>query len=595
MSSLSPDQPAGPLVVSAGSACGASRGIEAVFLVLVCGASFFVGLGRHDFIKTEGLRAIVVSEMLERPGLSMPSVHHRPYLKKPPLYAWTAATLARIAGRFDEQIARLPSAVAGTLLILLLYAAAEWCIGRGAGIPAAAFGLANTTVLDYSVRAELDMGFAFLTTLAILLAYPALHRGGWAGVVCWLGCYLAATVGAMWKGPHSLIFLWVPLLAYGWRKRNWRWLWNPGQVVGLLLSMGVLIGWAVSLSGYAGKSEVGKIAAMELVSRLVPLSGGDLLSVLYAVPVMAIVVLPASLFVMASFLSGVVYSADDRPADRSAKAVVRFCVGRLRQWWGVLARDRFTEFLLFWLGANLVWTAIVPAKSPRYWLPMFAPAFLLAAGVLHRRMVGGIGQGGERRLDVAWRGTYAVVGGVGVLALVAAVVAAVADGPTIGGVSLGPAWAWLVLGSGCVVVAGMEFMRRVPASPIGRCVGLIVVALACKPVLADVWWPARERSDTQRYNAAAIDDLVPAGQPVFVLGTHELPDVAFYSRRRFQWIDEPAQAADFTDAASAHYLLRTEDLEKCVSRLGFDFVTELEFVRADKELSLVRIELPARR
>ena len=42
-----------------------ARGTEVLFLLLVCGAVFFVGLGRFDFIKTEGLRAIVVAEMLE--------------------------------------------------------------------------------------------------------------------------------------------------------------------------------------------------------------------------------------------------------------------------------------------------------------------------------------------------------------------------------------------------------------------------------------------------------------------------------------------------------------------------------------------------
>ncbi|MHC4091898.1 MAG: ArnT family glycosyltransferase, partial [Planctomycetota bacterium] len=160
-----------------------ARAVEVVFLLLVCGTMFFVGLGRFDFIKTEGLRAIVVAEMLEQPGISMPSVHHRPYLKKPPLYAWSTALLARALPPFDEQIARLPSALAATALVLLLYGVAEGRIGRGAGVPAAALALANVTVVDYAMRAELDMGFAFLTTASILLAYPALQRRGATGII----------------------------------------------------------------------------------------------------------------------------------------------------------------------------------------------------------------------------------------------------------------------------------------------------------------------------------------------------------------------------------------------------------------------------
>jgi len=567
-----------------------SRTVEAAFLLSVCGVLFFLGVGRFDFIKTEGLRAIVVAEMLEQPGISMPSVHHRAYLKKPPLYAWCTTLLAQAAGRFDEQIARLPSALAGTALILLLYGVAEGCIGRGAGVPTAALALANVTVIDYAVRAELDMGFAFLTTASILLAYPALHRRAVVGVLCWMGCYLLATLAALWKGPHSLIFLWALLLAYGWRKRRWSWLWHPGQVCGLLVSLGVLIAWALTLSTHAGTASVGRTAGIELVSRLVPLSLGDLLSILYAVPIMAVVVLPASLFVAASFRSGVVYQADDAPNGRSLRAIVSFCTRRSRRWWTSLAADPFTEFLLFWIGANLVWTAIVPAKSPRYWLPMFGPVFLLAGCLLCRRLVGAAGQTGRRHLDLTWRGIYAVLGVIGLLALLAAAATLISPGLTIAATPLGPAWAWLAMAIGWMAIAIVEFSPRIAPSTIGRCLGLIVVVLAVKPVLSNIWWPARARSDSQRGSAALIDQQVPPGEPVFVLGGHELPDVAFYSARPFQWLDEPADAADFTTAPFAFYLLRDEDLEEQVAGRGFRYDCCLEFDRADKQVVLIRID-----
>ena len=104
MTTLSADQPDS----SAAPPTRLSRTVEVVFLLSVCGVLFFLGAGRFDFIKTEGLRAIVVAEMLEQPGISMPSVHHRAYLKKPPLYAWCTTLLAQAAGRFDKQIARRP-------------------------------------------------------------------------------------------------------------------------------------------------------------------------------------------------------------------------------------------------------------------------------------------------------------------------------------------------------------------------------------------------------------------------------------------------------------------------------------------------------
>jgi 4-amino-4-deoxy-L-arabinose transferase-like glycosyltransferase len=563
--------------------------VEVFFVLVICMVLFLVGLERFDLIKTEGLRAVVVAEMLEQPELAMPTVHHRPYTKKPPLYAWCTTLLARAAGRFDEQIARLPSALAGGFLALLLFGVAEARLGRGAGLIAAALLLANPTIVDYSMRAELDMGFALLTTVSMLLAYEALRRRGVTGVVCWMACYLAATLAALWKAPHSLIFLWVPLLAYGWRKREWRWLWNPAQVAGLLLSLGVLVIWAVTLSTFAGNRNVAETAAIELVSRLVPLSGEDLLSVIYAVPMMAVIVLPASLFVIASFRSGVVYSPDDKPTGRSVQALARFCVGRFRSWWQAVAQDPFAEFLLFWLFANLAWCSIVPAKAPRYWLPMFPPVVLLAAHLLLQGSRGTASATGRRHLDLAWRGIFGVLGVIGLLSLAMAAIAASRPELTVAGASLGPAGAWLAMGLGWTILAVVEFARSKPVPIVGRCLGLLVIVLAAKPLLSEAWWPARAASDSQRLNAARIDATVPAGQPVFVLGRHELPDVEFYSQRRFEWLDHVNDAASLGPAGAAYYLLRTEDLDECVAAAGLQYDVETEFQRADKSLSLIRI------
>jgi 4-amino-4-deoxy-L-arabinose transferase-like glycosyltransferase len=137
------------------------RALDILLLVLVCYLVLFANLDRHEYIKTEGLRAIVATEMLERDGWSMPTVHHQPYLNKPPLYAWTTVWLSRQADGLTEQIARIPSALAGTALVLLMFALAERWIGRGTGLVAATFTLLCPTIADYAVRAELDLPFSF--------------------------------------------------------------------------------------------------------------------------------------------------------------------------------------------------------------------------------------------------------------------------------------------------------------------------------------------------------------------------------------------------------------------------------------------------
>jgi len=613
------------------------RSVEIPLLLLVCGALFLSGMDRFDFIKTEGLRAVVVKEMLEQPGLSMPSVHHRPQLKKPPLYAWTTTLLARAVDRFDQRIARLPSAAAGTLLILLLYLAGERGLGRGAGLIAAAFGLTNVTVVDYAKRAELDMGFALLTTVSILLAYGA-HRSqssdthtdsvlrpnqsrpatgrtnaeqdctapdnrrlgaGW----WWIGCYLTATLASLWKGPHSLIFLWVTLATHSWRKRRWRWVLTPGHIAGMVLCLGILVGWTITLSAHAGAGNVGKTAGIELVSRLLPLSLGDLASILYALPVMGVVLLPASLFMVVSLRSGPVYTAGGAPASRSLRDLWHFCAGRAGRWWAALAAHPFQEYLLYWLIPNMLWSAFVPAKAPRYWLPMFPPAFLLAAAILlnHRTTTEAgsadcrVGRcppaGGRDHLELAWRGLSAFFGITGCAVLLCAGVVALKPDLSIGGAALRPAWAWAAFGLGWAAAAVIALQRRAGPATTRRCLGLLVVVLAAQPVLTHVWWPIRARDDSQRGPAAQIDAIVPAGQPVFVLGRHEIPDVEFYSRRFFQWLDEPNEARAHTSAPRTYYMLRKGDLAAEVSSRGFDYETCLDFLYADTPIALIRIDL----
>ncbi len=150
--------------------------------------------------------------------------------------------------------------------------------------------------------------------------------------------------------------------------------------------------------------------------------------------------------------------------------------------------------------------------------------------------------------------------------------------------------AWLALGTGWTTIAVICLIGRSASPTPGRCLGLLVVILAAKPVVAQAWWPVRERSTTQRPNAAAIDERVPPGSPVLVLGRHELPDLEFYSRRRFDWLDSPAEAAWYTSSSAAYFLLRSEDLEECVASQGFTYDLELEFDRADRPISLIRID-----
>lgn len=575
-----------------GDVGGAAR--DVLVLALTCALMFFVHQSRFDYIETEGLRALVAYEMVERGGPSMPTVHHRSYVNKPPLYAWTTSLLARGLGRFDEQVARLPSAICATLLVLGLYVAGRRWGGASVGRAAAAFALANVTVLDYGFRAELDMPFTFFVALMFMLVYVALMRTGGVSFAAWIGAYVAATAAAMWKAPHSLIFMWLGLLTYARVHRRWRWMIAPGQVVGLAASMTVLTAWLLAVLKFAGGRRVGTAAGSEVVHRLAP-GLADLLQVPLFPLIVAVVGLPGTLFVIASAAE----LATGEASASSSSALKRFAAA-VRRWWSAAASDPRAEFLLLMLVPNLIFLAIAPAKSARYTLPLFPLLFLLAAHLMMRSRSssadGSAPANVERSITAALHGLWVFILGVGAAALIAGTILVVRPQLRIGEVSLGPAGSWFILGTACLVAGGFYAVTRRSSDARASVIGLVLVAAGCKPVMSEVWWEAREKSDSQREAAARIDAVVPEGEPVFVLGRQEFPDTALYSRRAFYWIEAPSECRPHTNAAKPYFLMRESELigdrpGEPNFKEATGYVERLRFERIDREVIVFQLDV----
>jgi len=616
---------------------GASRpsliGAELTLLGAACAVMFFVGLGRFEFIGTEGLRAIVVKEMAQRPGYTMPTVHHVPYLRKPPLYAWTATWLARRFATLDEWVARLPSAVCATLLILLTYVAGRRWIGPGAGYAAAVLLLTNVTVLDYGVRAELDVPFSLFCAAAFTAMVCALgrcarpsadgeprasaradfpaktplanakgnreHERIAVHAACWLLAYAFALAGSLWKGPHVLIFMWLALIAHGWFGRDWRWLRSPAQWIGLAGCLGVLVWWSRSLAAFSSGGDVGKIALIEIIERLVPHSVGDILGIILFPAITLVVTIPASVFIVTGMVGG---SAMAPPAATGASTargwtlIAQAVWERVRDWVRSAAGDRAAYYLLVLIVPNLVFLMVAPAKAPRYTLPIFAPIALLAAWAVERRFVPGAGDGhgGAAAYDATWRHVGVVLLGLGGAAVAAAALSAL--DPTW----LGPPLAWVVLAAG-LGAAGFVLRRVEPGwrhARFARWTCLLCVALAAKPVIMSAWWPGRLKSDAMRAHAADINAAVPPGATVYVLKNDDAPDVAFYSARRFQYVPTVRDAAssatgsgDPSAVAPSWFLMRRGEFGNAdpnpSSLPGYREV--LTFIRNDRQMVLFEL------
>lgn len=193
--------------------------------------------------------------MLESRDWINPTFAGQPRLQKPPLAYWADAAMFALAGRVDEQTARIPSALAALVLVLLVSFVANRWFGARAGLAAGVIQATTLWTVTYGKSALVDMVLALLVAIAIVIS-------AWDRL--WTGIHAALAILAFWvvnalivlaKGPVGLVFVVPTVLAYRfWRLRSARRptdvcfvrsLWHlPGIVVFILLA-GWWFAWIV--------------------------------------------------------------------------------------------------------------------------------------------------------------------------------------------------------------------------------------------------------------------------------------------------------------------------------------------------------------
>jgi len=133
-----------------------------------CAWLFFYGLTKGEFYRTENLRAIIAAEFLRSGNWIVPMLYGEPLFTKPPGMYAAIALASWPFGGVQEWTARLPSAIAASLLVLLYYWYFGRQFGRWAGFIAALLLPMSFLCLDKSTAAEIDMLQAFWVAASIL-------------------------------------------------------------------------------------------------------------------------------------------------------------------------------------------------------------------------------------------------------------------------------------------------------------------------------------------------------------------------------------------------------------------------------------------
>jgi len=152
-----------------------SAWLAPLILLALCGFLFLYGLGAGELYRNESLRAIIAAEFLRTGNWIVPTLYGEPLFTKPPGMYAAIALASWPLGRVTEWTARLPSALAATITVFLVYAYFRRQLGRRAGFIAALILPLNVMWLDKATAAEIDMMQVAWVTAAILCFLRALE------------------------------------------------------------------------------------------------------------------------------------------------------------------------------------------------------------------------------------------------------------------------------------------------------------------------------------------------------------------------------------------------------------------------------------
>lgn len=194
-------------------------------LALVAGSLLLLNRSYPLLEPDEGRYAEVARQMVESGDWVVPTLNHRPFYDKPPLFYWLVGGGFQLLGS-NEWSARLVPALAAFLTVLAVFLLGRGIVGaRGAFLAGLALALTSEFVIVGRI-VILDSLLTLFVTVALLAAYRAVQCGRvrWSW---WLVSAVSCGLGVLTKGPIALVLLTPPVIAFSWLNRgaarpNWR-------------------------------------------------------------------------------------------------------------------------------------------------------------------------------------------------------------------------------------------------------------------------------------------------------------------------------------------------------------------------------------
>jgi 4-amino-4-deoxy-L-arabinose transferase-like glycosyltransferase len=231
-----------------------------VLILAACFGLFFFALGDRLLWGSEGRWAEITREMMLTGDYFHPTINGEPYFDKPLFTYWFIAGIAMVAGKLNELVVRLPSAIMGL--------AAVWAtlrLGSRLWSPAVGRIAACIVMTCYGVVLWSRSGAADTENMATVILCTLWYwsRRDKLNFTALLVLYLAAFIGSHMKGPVAAVVTALVILPDLFGEKVWK----------SKASMGVF--FALCAVAFAGVGLRGYFTCSVVVLALAPLTLAD--------------------------------------------------------------------------------------------------------------------------------------------------------------------------------------------------------------------------------------------------------------------------------------------------------------------------------
>jgi 4-amino-4-deoxy-L-arabinose transferase-like glycosyltransferase len=370
-------------------------------LLLWCGLLFFYGMTAGELYRTESLRAMIAQESLRSGNWVVPTLYGQPLLTKPPGMYAAIALVSWPFGEVTQCSARLPSAIAATLTVLLFYWYFARLLGRPFGFVAAMILPASLFWLDKAPSAEIDMLQVAWVTASLLFFLCAIEEPPTApsrlsSVFCLLSLLcVAGGFLTKWTAPA---FYYATILPFLWWRGQLRWLIQRDHLLGVGLASMVCGGWLFAAGSQVGWETLWTSVSREALQHLSPAHRHETVmqmgeshrhganywaeSLLFPWKMLALA-LPWSLLIPFTMRSGFVRQLDDRsrmlwqamhcwlwpnlliwtflpdPSSRHAAPILPAVVGLSALWFKYAVSEKGSQLHLGFASPQMIFASVV--------------------------------------------------------------------------------------------------------------------------------------------------------------------------------------------------------------------------------------------